>query len=659
MIGTVLGNRYEILSEIGSGGMAKVYRAKDRYLQRIVAIKLLKEEFREDSEFLKRFDTEAQAAASLTHPNIVQIYDIGVDNNRYYIVMEFVDGITLKEYIMRKGALDWKEAVNISLQILSALAKAHSRNIIHRDIKPTNIIMTSEGIPKVADFGIARSLVSETDTVRIDTIGSVHYSSPEQARGGYTDEQSDIYSMGVTMFEMVTGVLPFEGETPVSVALKHIQEVPPVPSSIKPDIPQALDEIILTAMAKSRQDRYATVSELINDLKKLQSKPGSADDILLPDIKKHGRPEPRNTQEPLEEEFDMANKYKKSSSTGKRSKSNGNNNKFLMPIIYILLIATILGSIGYFVKMIINEFVDGTTNTQEVVLGNYVNRNIDEVLAELESQNIRPVDVVYEPSDTIPENIVISQSPTADSTMKLGGYTTLRLVVSSGIDKVEIPNVEWQDHSVMKLKLEDEYKLKVVEVAEFNDEVPVGMSIKTDPPARTQVKKGTEVTLYWSKGPEKKMVVVPNLIGDTYEKALKKLMDNKLKLGDTFPEGSEGHRGVIVDQAPKAGETVVEDTPVALYFEEKVEEPGGSTPIPGTNTRTITIGLPQGYIDSETVRLKVYVTNVRTGDGTVYKDLESVPVTDFPYSLIVPVFPGSETNVKAYIDDILVYDKTY
>jgi len=657
MIGTVLGNRYEILTEIGSGGMAKVYRAKDRYLQRIVAIKLLKEEFREDSEFLKRFDTEAQAAASLTHPNIVQIYDIGVDNNRYYIVMEYVDGITLKEYIARKGALDWQEAVNISLQVCSAMAKAHSRNIIHRDIKPTNIIMTSEGVPKVADFGIARSLVSETDTVRIDTIGSVHYSSPEQARGGYTDEQSDIYSMGVTMFEMVTGTLPFEGETPVSVALKHIQEVPPVPSSIKPDIPQALDEIILTAMAKSRRDRYATVSELINDLKKLQSKPGSADDILLPDIKKHDRSEIRNTQEPLEEEFVMANK--KSSTTGKRSRSNGNGNKIVMPIIYILLIATILGSIGYFVKMIINEIVGETTNTQEVVLGNYVNRNIDEVLLELESQNIRPVEVVYEPSDTIPEDIVISQYPTADSTMKLGGYTTLRLVVSSGAEKVEIPNVEWQDHSVMKLKLEDEYKLKVVEVAEFNDEVPVGSCIRTDPPAKTQVKKGTEITLYWSKGPEKKTVIVPNLIGDTYEQALKKLMDAKLKLGETFPEGSEGHRGKIVDQAPKAGETVVEDTPVALYFEEKVEEPGASTPIPGEYAKTITIGLPQGYSDNETVRLRVYLTNVKTGDETLYKDLANVPVTDFPYSLIIPVYPGSETNVRAYIDDLLVYNKTY
>ena len=660
MIGTVLGNRYEILSEVGSGGMAKVYRAKDRYLQRVVAIKLLKEEFREDSEFLKRFDTEAQAAASLTHPNIVQIYDVGVDNNRYYIVMEFVDGITLKEYIERKHSLDWKETINISIQICSALAKAHSRNIIHRDIKPTNIIMTSEGVPKVADFGIARSVVSETDTMRIDTIGSVHYSSPEQARGGYTDAQSDIYSIGVTMFEMVTGTLPFEGETPVAVALKHIQDIPPVPSSIKHGIPHALDDIILTAMAKSRRDRYTTVSELINDLENIRFKPSPADDILLPNIKQDSKYDTRKIEEPLEEDFIMEEKRKRTSTTGKSNKnrSSGNNNKFLMPIIYILLIATILGSIGYFVKMIINEFVEDSNRTEEVVLGNYEDRHIDEVLLELESQNIRPVEIVYEPSDSVPENIVINQYPTADSTMKLGGYTTLKLVVSSGMDMVEIPNVEWQDHSVMKLKLEDEYGLEVEEVAEFNEEVPSSMSIKTDPPAKTQVKKGTKITLYWSKGPEKKMVVVPNLIGDTYDQALRKLTAAKLKLGETFPEGSEGHRGVIEDQSPKAGETVVEDTAVVIFFAEEVDEPGGGTPIPGGNAKTITIGLPQGYNFGESVRLRVYLTNVMTGDESLHKDI-GLPVSDFPYSLIVPVGAGSEVNVRAYINDILVYDKTF
>ena len=653
MIGTVLGNRYEILSEVGSGGMAKVYRAKDRYLQRVVAIKLLKEELREDSDFLKRFDTEAQAAASLTHPNIVQIYDVGVDNNRYYIVMEFVDGITLKEYIESKGSLDWKETIDISIQIASGLSKAHSRNIIHRDIKPTNIIMTSEGVPKVADFGIARSVSSQTDTMIIDTIGSVHYSSPEQARGGYTDEQSDIYSIGVTMFEMVTGTLPFEGETPVAVALKHIQDIPPVPSSIKHGIPHALDDIILTAMEKSRRDRYSTVSELMSDLENLRSKSGSNTDILLPNIKHESKYDTRKLEKSPEEDLIMEKNHRKKYTETKK------DNKFLMPIIYILLIATILGSIGYFVKMIINEFVKDSNNPEEIVLGDYVNRHIDEVKQELDANGIEPVSITYEPSDIVAENMVIDQFPTADSTMKLGGYTTLKLVVSSGMDMVEIPKVEWQDHSVMKIKLEDEYGLIVDEIPEFNEEIASGMGIKTEPPAGTRIKKGDKVTLYWSKGPEKKMVVVPKLIGDTYEEALKKLNNAKLKLGETFPEGSEGHRGVIEDQAPKAGETVVEDTPVAIFFSKDVEEPGTNTPIPGGNAKTITIGLPQGYNFGESVRLRVFITNIRTGDESLHKDIASVPVSEFPYSLIIPVASGSEVNVRSYINDILVYDKTF
>ena len=266
MIGTVLVNRYEILSEVGSGGMAKVYKAKCRYLQRIVAVKVLKEELREDDEFLKRFDIEAQAAASLTHPNIVQIYDVGRDNNHCFIVMEYVECVTLKEYIEQRGTIEWREAINISIQICSALSKAHSRNIIHRDIKPHNIIMNSDGVPKVADFGIARSVSNDSATMKIDTIGSVHYSSPEQARGGYTDEKSDIYSIGICIYEMITGKLPFDAETPVAIALKHIQDEPPIPSSLNKDIPKALDHVILKCMAKRRGVRYDSVTDLINVL---------------------------------------------------------------------------------------------------------------------------------------------------------------------------------------------------------------------------------------------------------------------------------------------------------------------------------------------------------------------------------------------------------
>jgi len=391
MVGTVLGNRYEIISEIGTGGMARVYKAKDRYLQRIIAVKVLKDELREDDEFLKRFDTEAQAAASLTHPNIVQIYDVGRDNNRYYIVMEYVDGITLKEYIRQKGFLEWREAINITVQICSCLLYTSSRNIIHRDIKPHNIIMTSEGVPKITDFGIARLASSETATMKIDTVGSVHYSSPEQVRGRYTDAQSDIYSIGVTIFEMVTGQVPFDGETSVVVAMKHLQDEPPVPSSLRSGIPRSLDRIILKAMAKKKQGRYRTVTDLINDLENIRSRTGVSDEIILPDLKDDDDKFSTKKFVPLGDE-DLPSRKRKT----RRSKENEEKNKYLMPVLYITLIVAILGSIGIFVSTIIKEMVkDPDSLTKEIILGNYVARDINEVLQELEQDGIVPVSYTH------------------------------------------------------------------------------------------------------------------------------------------------------------------------------------------------------------------------------------------------------------------------
>ncbi|NMA65571.1 MAG: Stk1 family PASTA domain-containing Ser/Thr kinase, partial [Clostridiaceae bacterium] len=564
MTGVVLGNRYEIISEIGSGGMARVYKAKDRYLQRTIAIKVLRDEFKEDSEFLKRFDTEAQAAANLTHPNIVQIYDVGRDNDKYYIVMEYVDGITLKEYIRQREYLDWREAVNISIQICSALSKAHSRNIIHRDIKPHNIMMTSDGVPKITDFGIARLMTSETATMKIDTVGSVHYSSPEQVRGGYTDAQSDIYSVGVTIFEMVTGQVPFDGETTVAVAIKHLQDDPPVPSSLKPGIPRALDGIILNAMAKNKQDRYSTIVELISDLENIRVKTGVSEEIILPNIKRERDKFATKKYTPLGDE-DLARSTKKRKN---ESENTENRNKFIMPILYITLIIAILGSLGYFVKAILGEIITPPEERpREIVLATYVNRDINEVLNELEKEGITP-EVMYLNDDHVKENIIFEQSPLPGSTFKVGGITPLVLKVSKGPKMVEIPDVKWQDHNAVKYMLEDEYGLVVEEIAEHNDEVAANLAIRTEPGKDAKVRVGTKVTLYWSLGPKKEQVVVPDVIGDTYEVAQRKILDAKLKVGNTYPEGQEGHRGVIVDQAPKPGMTVDEDTPVELFFEE-------------------------------------------------------------------------------------------
>ena len=268
LIGKIVGNRYEIISEAGTGGMATVYKAKDRVLNRNVAVKVLKDEYTTDQDFIKRFNSEAQSAAALSHPNIVSIYDVGheEENNLYYIVMELIKGKTLKEIINKDGSISWKWAVNIAIQIASALEEAHKHGIIHRDIKPHNIIITEDGTAKVTDFGIAKAVSNSTITAFGTTIGSVHYFSPEQAKGGITDARSDLYSLGVVMYEMLTGKVPFDADTPVSVALMHMQEKPKEPIELNSDIPMAVNKIVVKAMRKEPVERYQTASEMLADL---------------------------------------------------------------------------------------------------------------------------------------------------------------------------------------------------------------------------------------------------------------------------------------------------------------------------------------------------------------------------------------------------------
>ena len=266
LVGRVIGNRYEIIEKIGEGGMATVYKAKCNILKRYVAVKVLRDEFTTDEEFIKRFNTEAQSAASLTHPNIVSIYDVGHEENIYYIVMELVQGKTLKDIINEDGTLPWKWALNVSIQVASALEMAHRNSIVHRDIKPHNIIITEDGIAKVTDFGIAKAVSNSTITAFGTTIGSVHYFSPEHARGGYTDAKSDLYSLGVVMYEMLTGRVPFDADTPVSIALKHMQEKPIEPIKLNPTIPYAVNKIIMKAMEKDPNERYQSATEMLKDL---------------------------------------------------------------------------------------------------------------------------------------------------------------------------------------------------------------------------------------------------------------------------------------------------------------------------------------------------------------------------------------------------------
>ena len=656
MIGTVLGNRYEIISEIGSGGMARVYKARCRYLQRNVAIKILKDEFKHDIDFLKRFETEAQAAASLTHPNIVQIYDVGTDKDYYYIVMELVDGITLKQYIAEKESLDWREAINVAIQICSALNKAHGRNIIHRDIKPQNILMTSDGVPKVTDFGIARAASADTATMKIDTIGSVHYSSPEQIRGGYTDEKSDIYSIGVTLFEMITGKLPFDGETSISVALKHIQDIPPLPTDLKPGIPMALNMIILKAMAKSRQDRYDTVAGMMQDLENLRTKPGELSEIVLPNVRHdHDRFNTRRLERLEDDHLDAKN-------DNREKKKQNKAMRVVLPFIYVILIATIAVGIYAFVSAILNNFNQDLTPQKSVIIGSYVGQDINVVVAELESKGIKPYEISYEYSEEVAKDTIISQNPIPETTIKSNGMTTLKLTVSKGLDMVIIPEVKMEDHTTLFYKLKDELGLDVVEKPEYSEEVGSNLVIRSEPIPGTEVERGTKITVYYSLGPEKKQVVVPNLVNLTYDQAVAKLLEANLKLGRTFPEDREGYQGKIIDQAPKTGETVLEDTAIDIFFESDTATPtppGDNTTNPSTRNVTIVVPLPSD-VQGQTVPLKVIMVNNASNDETILIDFNiNVGIDQTTYNVLVGIPQDGSYTVKAYVNNSLATQQEY
>jgi len=380
MEGRILGGRYELLEKIGGGGMALVYKAKCKLLNRFVAVKLLRPEFTADEEFVKRFRVEAQAAASLSHPNIVSIYDVGKEDDMHYIVMEYVNGITLKDYVVQNGALDWKEAVNIVIQICSAIEHAHKNHIVHRDIKPHNILLTKDGVAKVTDFGIARAVTSSTITVVGSTIGSVHYFSPEQARGGFSDEKSDLYSLGIVLYELVTGKLPFNGESPVAVALKHIQEIAEEPLSIKEDLPQGVNDIIMLAIEKDQKNRYQSATEMLEHLYKVLKKPEM--EITLGDGE-NVYDSPTVRMPSIGENKLLGEKDSKKTGDDKMKKKKDKDRATV-----ILAIATSLVVIVLIIFLVAKVILPSLAPPDEYIVQDYTNKDFYQVKAELENNDI-------------------------------------------------------------------------------------------------------------------------------------------------------------------------------------------------------------------------------------------------------------------------------
>ncbi len=544
--GKLLGSRYEIIEKIGNGGMATVYKAKDLVLKRYVAVKILREEYTTDNEFIKRFNTEAESAASLTHPNIVSVYDVGKEGNLYYIVMELIKGKTLKEIIVEDGRMGWKWSVKIAKQIAQALETAHRNNIIHRDIKPHNIIITEDGTAKVTDFGIAKAVSNSTITAFGTTIGSVHYFSPEHARGGYTDAKSDLYSLGVVLYEMVTGRVPFDADTPVSVALKHMQEKPVPPIELNPAIPQSLNDLILKAMEKDPNMRYSTATEMIEDLDKILKNPEAEVGVVDKSQARARR---------IQQEDNQTNQSKSAKFKKYLEEHKGVKIALIVAIFLIVFIASIGITLG----------VLNSGKPKDILLPNFTNLTLDDAKAKAEEVKLN-LNVSEEKYDVqIEEGKIISQDPKYQPNYTVKEGSTVNVVVSKGQEIVKVTKLVGKTKDEARKELKD-LGLEM-EIEEVNsDDVEPGIVIEQDKQEGEEVLAGTKIKLKVSLGIEK--VEVPDLAGLSEDEAKAKITEAKLKWirTDKIKDSSKGTGVVEQNISPKS--MVDKNTEISITINE-------------------------------------------------------------------------------------------
>ncbi|MBD5461026.1 MAG: Stk1 family PASTA domain-containing Ser/Thr kinase [Lachnospiraceae bacterium] len=611
-IGMMIGDRYEILEKIGTGGMSDVYKAKDHKLKRFVAIKVLKQEFSENDNFVTKFRIEAQAAAGLMHPNIVNVYDVGEENGIYYIVMELVDGITLKKYIEKKARLTYKEAVSIAIQVSLGIEAAHNNHIIHRDIKPQNIIISKEGKVKVTDFGIAKAATSNTITSNV--MGSVHYTSPEQARGGYSDEKSDIYSLGITMFEMLTGRVPFNGETTVAIAIKHIQEEFPTPREYVPEIPASVESIVIKCCQKSPDRRYQSMAELVDDLKQSLLNPDEdfvvfsdpdteastrfISDTEMDQIKRQS--ERRDSMDEAlrlrSETGSLSGRYPEEDYEGEEEEieeDEGYEDEYDPRMERITTILAVVAGIAvccviiFFVGRITGVFnftgeskvidgsqsesTDGTgtstgdrenSGTEPVEMIAVAGMKLDEAVAALRDMGLEP-EIEYMESDTYETDTVISADVSKGTLLAPGAI--VKLTVSSGTEEgVELPEVEGLSYEAAVGALEEK-GFTVKKTESYSADVERGNVIAQSPTAYTKAPAGSTVTVNVSLGQEDTKVRVPNLIGSEEDEAIAKLIEAGLTVGNTGEMSSEEvESGLVCYQSYSYGSYVEQGTSVDI-----------------------------------------------------------------------------------------------
>ena len=650
-IGKMLDNRYEILERIGTGGMAIVYKAKCHRLNRLVAIKILKSDLAQNEEFCRRFNAESQAVAQLSHPNIVSVYDVSRGGDMEYIVMELIDGITLKQYMEKRGQLNWRESLHFITQIMRGLSHAHSRGIIHRDIKPQNIMVLRDGSVKVADFGIA-CLADSAQTLTQEALGSVHYISPEQARGDRPDARSDIYSSGVVLYEMLTGRLPFEGESAVSVAIQHLSSIPLAPREINPDIPEQLELICMKAMAPDLEHRYQSADAMIADLEAFRKNPEVEMKFDLSDLRPEENDEPTRTIRTMpshtvtipvhQPERNYPHRERDEDEEPRRT-GNGKRGVLVGAVtvaavaVVIVLFKTILGS---FAPAVVDQYQ----------VPDLYNMTIEEAENDPRIEGVFEIQKAgSEFSADVPEGHILRQDPKKEETRK-GSQLVIQVWVSAGEETGEVPDLEnksEQDARILLEKLNKEYNLELTvetpeELKQFSEEITEGYVIKTEPAQGEILKKGDTVKLILSKGPDIKPVTVLPFVGMSIDSVLSQLESYKLTCdaADVEVVDSDKPGGTIVWQSPASGETVPEWTTIKF----RVSAGLASSALP------ITVDIPQNGKDI--VKVEIYV-----GDEPNPQYSETVYEADGAVS--TTLYGTGRKMVKVYFDGVLDQKQSY
>lgn len=638
LIGKVLNDRYEILEVVGSGGMATVYKAECKLLNRYVAVKVLKDSFRYDLELKDRFNKEAQAAAKLSHNNIVSIFDVGEIDGLSYIVMELIEGITLKEYITQNKPIDWKIARNIGMQIGLALEQAHANGIIHRDIKPHNILITKDNTIKVADFGIASAVSSETLVAGKNDapMGSVHYISPEQARGGYVTETTDIYALGVIMYEMVTGELPFDGQNPVSIAVMKIEQDPVNCKVINLDIPHSVAEVIMRAIARDPAMRYQSAQEFLIALKRLGTpSTGVAGGASTSRIQREEKKVEEPIKKPVKENDNKDEKF------ARRKKTD----KTLLTVILSMLAVIVLIGGG------LSWFIFGGGTAKEVKVPNLVGSSLAD--AQIKAGNFR-LEFEYDFSDEVEKDHIIKQSPGAETFIKDKPENKVIVVTISKGKKektLELEDVVGKPYDEAKKILEDlGLEVEKVEKEDEDADGKNGDVLKQSPKAGEEVNEGSTVTLYVLKQEER--ALIPNVLGMSKEDAEVKLVEEGFKLGSVSKEESDKPVGEVLKQTPKADS----ESPAGTYVDIVVSsgkaaeqtQPEDTPPAvePEPEVKTLTISFPESAND--VIQVKVVANGKEIYNKQHNKSEQKVDI---------PVKAKRDVTIQVYLDNEKVVEK--